>query len=325
MIIIPSGRFLDSDDDFKVHHDVAGWFKIEALKVDAHGRPIERSRRVLADWFPNLITNFGINLIGNTLGAANFCRVGSGNTTPQFTDTQLQAQLASTNTVNASAEVTGGTPPNYFHGRNWTFRFATGVAAGNISEVGVGSAATGATLFSRALILDGSLNPTTITVLSDEVLDVTYQSRWYPPTTDDVRNITITGVGTVQVTTRASSVTASTNYNLGTCGIREAPGAMGVFNGAMGTVTGSPSGGFSSSTSNVNNTYSANSLQRSWVTTFGLDSGNVAGGITSARYALGNISNSSCYGQMQCGFSPAIPKLNTQILTLNGTHSWARR
>ncbi|MBT9158794.1 MAG: hypothetical protein DDT26_00041 [Dehalococcoidia bacterium] len=323
MIIIPYKRFVELNDPLNSAGEVQGWFKIEALKVDAHGRPIEQSRRVLADWFPNLITNFGINGIGTLINLVSFCRVGSGNATPQFTDSQLQSQIASTNTLQASAEINGGTPPNYFHGRNTTFRFPTGAAAGNISEVGVGQTETGATLFSRALILDAGLNPATITVLSDEVLDVTYQSRWYPPNADQMYNITIVGVGSIAVTARASRVTSATNYFIGRGGIWPVPSAAIAQNGTIGPVTGSPSGAGAAASAVANLAYSNNSLQVSFSMTFGLNNGNLSGGISALSVALGD--HSGCYGYMQYGLSPAIPKLNTQILTINGVHSWARR
>ncbi len=325
MIIIPSGKFLDTDDALITPNQLEGWFKIEALKVDAHGRPIERSRRVVADWFPNLITTVGLNRIGEFADSMNHCRVGSGNATPQFTDSQLQTQVAATSTVQTTAETPGGTPPNYFLGRTQTYRFAAGVAAGNLSEVGIGWTATGASLFSRALILDGSLNPTTITILSDEVLDVTYQSRYYPPVADQTYNITITGVGTVGVTARAGRVTSNTNYSLGIGGIWSPGGgnAVSAYNGAIGAVTGAPSGSGGSGSASSNAAYAANSLQRNFSFTFGLNNGNLAGGIRSLEVDLGQSSGN--YGYMQYELNPVIPKLNTQVLTFNGTHSWTRR
>lgn len=54
-------------------------------------------------FFPNLITNQGLDFIGNpvngnmSFGVPDFtpcCSVGTGNNTPAFTDTTLQAWLA---------------------------------------------------------------------------------------------------------------------------------------------------------------------------------------------------------------------------------------
>lgn len=63
----------------------------------------------------------------------------------------------------------------------WTRRVFTsprGAAAGNVSEISAGFSNNKYTKgFTRALILDTSGNPTTITVLADEVLIVTYEIR----------------------------------------------------------------------------------------------------------------------------------------------------
>lgn len=53
-----------------------------------------------------------------------------------------------------------------------------GVAAGNLSEVGMGWG--NSNLWNRALIKDINGNPTTITILSDEYLDVVSEIRIYP-------------------------------------------------------------------------------------------------------------------------------------------------
>ncbi len=87
------------------------------------------------------------------------CMVGSGNAAPAETDTALQAR-ASTSNINVQSNNSNVSPR--YGWRRRTFRFAAGAAAGNLSEVGVGWTTTA--VFSRALILDGSGNPTTITV-----------------------------------------------------------------------------------------------------------------------------------------------------------------
>ena len=66
----------------------------------------------------------------------------------------------------------------YYRWAKVTWRFGQGVAAGNISEVGLGWG--NSNLWNRALIKDANGNPTTITVLSDEYLDVVSEIRDYP-------------------------------------------------------------------------------------------------------------------------------------------------
>lgn len=48
----------------RIHSELAGFFKIEKGKCDADGKPIESTREVVADWFPNLILNQGLDMIG---------------------------------------------------------------------------------------------------------------------------------------------------------------------------------------------------------------------------------------------------------------------
>ncbi len=161
------------------------------------------------DWFENLITNNGLDLIWTSpsfaFGIKSFnpyCVVGTGSTPPTFTDATLQAYLAiGTAVAEVPYAYVAGPPPYWEHGA--VYRFGTGVAAGNLSEVGVGWGNTN--LFSRALIKDAFGVPTTITVLSDEVLDVTYVLRVYPPTTDVVVPFTLNGAA-ITVTARTLAI-----------------------------------------------------------------------------------------------------------------------
>ena len=73
---------------------VAGRFKIEANKLGENGEVV--STRIAADWFSNLITNQGLDLMGTGSidQIVDRCRVGSGSTPPAVTDTALVAQVA---------------------------------------------------------------------------------------------------------------------------------------------------------------------------------------------------------------------------------------
>ena len=109
------------------------------------------------------------------------CCVGTGNSNPVASQVALDSFLASTTATAADDADTGGiqvtTAPYYWYGRR-TWRFAVGVATGNISEIGLGWGNT--TLWNRALIKDTAGNPTTISVLADEYLDVISEVRVYP-------------------------------------------------------------------------------------------------------------------------------------------------
>lgn len=290
---------------------LAGFYKMEAFREDADGNEIPGSRRAAADWFPNLITNAGLEGMGtlSILELTAFCRVGTGTTAPAVTDTGLVAQIASTATLQSSSQTAQATPP-YYGSYVITRRFAAGVAAGNLSEVGMASAATGGIMYSRALILDGGGNPTTITVLSNEVLDVTYQVRNYVPTEDGNWSATIATVaysGIVRAADATSTPWAGVNHPAGR-NSNWVPTTT-VYNGAINAaITGNPSGS-PATVPDANLAYVANSLSRDYTATMGLNDGNLAGGITA-------ILLRTAYGPYQLSVSPAFPKDATKTATL---------
>lgn len=294
---------------------VAGMFKLEAIRPD--GR-----RRLLADWFPNLITNAGLNRIGTANDYMGACRVGSGSATPSVLDTNLQSHVAGTSTEFTSNRSAQGSAP-YYSQFTRVYRFATGAAAGNLQEIGIATSTGNGTgvLFSRALILDGSGNPTTITVLSDEVLDATYQVRLYPPLSDVVDSVDISG-SSYNITIRAMSVTSTSFWAmpaLAQVGLNSAR----FHDGAIGAITSSPAG----SSVLVNCTaasYSDNSLQRDGTMPAGLTEANFVGGIESVSMYFGQPGGNAVLGSLQCGFSPAIPKDSTMTLSLTFRVAWDR-
>lgn len=298
--------------DMKVQ--LRGMYKIEAVDM-LTGRV-----RVLADWFPNLITDNGLELfaVGNYL---TYCSVGSGSTTPANANTTLvtfvgqsSSQITTTQTMASSSPYSG----TY----SVTYQFAAGVATGNLAEVGVGPSTGGTNLFSRALILDGGGSPTTITVLSSEALNVTYQLQLFSPTTDVTGNVTIAGTS-YAYTLRAADVTTAGTWCISSNQGAAGPASIQVGNGTIGAITSHPSSlGFTASAVTPA-AYVAASHQRDTVFTFSLATGNVSGGlITCAQFNCGISFNG--LGTFQVGFSPGIPKDNSHVLTLTFRHTWGR-
>lgn len=285
----------------------AGWFKIEAIRPDG-------TRRVLADWFPNLILNGGLDRMGENADYLNWCQVGSGSTAPVATQTALVNRIAGTNTMQNTVNGAQASAPYYGWYRR-TYRFAQGVAAGNLSEVGVGWAASGS-LFSRALILDGGGSPTTITVLSDEVLDVTYELRRYPGTVDLTGTVVLGGV-THNWVSRAAGVTNSWAW----AGVSAmALDSAWAYNGDIGAVTTISPSGTQGTLSTTPLAYSSGSYRCASTVSAGLNDSNLVGGVRSIGiYSYHGI------GRYQIQFDPAIPKDNTKVLSLTIQHTWARR
>jgi len=292
---------------------VAGRFKLQRIKATT-GEVVQELE------FKNLITDIGLNRMGAGVVNTHFF-VSTNATAPTVLDTSMAGLVAATTTLQAETTASTSSTP-YWTETTTTRRFAAGAAAGNLTKVGVGWAANSVNaLWSSALILDGSGNPTTLTVLSDEFLDVTYTLRFYPPLADSTYTIVLNGT-THTITSRVASVTAR-GMSLGQ--------AMGVAMGAtayagpatLGAVTSSITGSTGSAALGTftANAYVNNSLAATGSLAVGLNSGNVSGGITGLVF---NNTSGPMQFSTQATVSPAIPKDNTKSMTLAARVTWSR-
>lgn len=305
--------------------EVCGYLRLKIYRPDG-------SLRVDTDWFRNLITDTGLNMQGDSAISGTGtrpllfrCSVGAGNTPPTISDTALQTQVATTTTTQDTITGNVTASPWYAFCRK-TFRFATGAAAGNLTEVGIFGSLGSNPMLSRALIVDGMGNPITLTVLSDEILDVVYEYRVYPLQADLPFNVTISAVN-YSCVARASSLgngnalalNVGTPFGRGSDQFGNTHNVT-VYNGVLGPITGNPTG-----TSDVINSITATfaayvpgSFTRSVTYDIPLNEGNISGGIAAVQ-APNNV------GWYQISFSPAIPKDATKILSLTFTYTWIRR
>lgn len=343
----------------RIRAGLSGRFRMIVHKGDAEGNPIPGTARHATGWCNNLITDGGLNQIGRTSpyegGWNRGLLVGSGSTTPANSDTTLATRVAGTTTV--QSDVVGrdlvASPAYTYHRRVW--RFGTGVAAGNLTEVGIvmgnstGTGTNGAmnptayALFSRALIVDGLGSPTSVTVLSDEVLDVEYEIRMYIPSADVTGTITLDGVD-YAYTVRPWEIDQVPTINGGgwyvsgannsgsrmehrdSTGHGENPAYVGAA-AEIGSQTTEPAG----TRINTNNSaggaglltaaYSDGSLYVDYTITWSLGTAsvgiNIAGGI-----GVQCFSYSLC--SFQVGFEPHIPKDHTQVFSLTLRVTWGR-
>lgn len=158
-------------------------------KAELAGRvklQISGGRRGTIDypWQDNMILDQGfVQLIVSssytTPIAFSSMGVGSSSQAVQPTDTGLISPIAFT--PFAAGGVTHGWDADGGFGWSRVSRsFARGAAAGNVSELTTGYAANNTSAMARALVRDEMGNPTTITVLSDEVLTITWEWRkWW--------------------------------------------------------------------------------------------------------------------------------------------------
>lgn len=298
---------------------VAGLFKFEAHKVNPSDPEKIVSSRLVRDWINNLILDAGLERIG-TDGFLSHAMVGGSSAAPLAGQTALVTPIASTAT---RQNTTYGTElaSNYCYVRR-TFRFAIGVAQGNLSEVGVGWSTSAC--FSRALIVDTLGDPTTITIEPDEVLDVTYELRVYWPTTDVTGTITLDGAN-YDVVARAATVgnwqgvlQQLIDFGADVISVSVVAYYTGGNPGNLGAITATPGGsGLISLTPSVNGAYSNGSRQRNFRVIYDVNE--------SAQNSVSAMMFQTACGIFKASFSPSIPKDNTKTLTIDYHVSWARK
>lgn len=267
----------------------------------------------VVDDSPNLITTSGLNLIGGSSELFWSCAVGTDSSVTSMGMTTLGNQIASTATIQLNTSGSQPTAP-YFSWYRRTFRFPQGAAAGNLTEVGVKSQS--GTLFSRALIVDSGGNPTVLTILADEFLDVIYEFRLYPDTNDAVVNVVLNGT-THTCTLRCANVNSTPGwFDQGIIYNGSGDADAYFYSGGIGSITSSPSG--SSYWHNINPVggYVNDSFERVFNFSAGLNNANFAEGV-------GSIYLRTTKGFFQVGFSPVIPKTSYMTLSLNLTIRWA--
>lgn len=307
----------------KLNIGLEGRYKLVATKADG-------SQRVLADWFENLILDSGLNRLGQ--GAAwDQAQVGTGSTAPANGQTSLAALLATSTNVTTTVAGTNA-PTNTYAWARRTYRFVEGAAAGNLTEVGIGWSGS---LFSRSLIKDELGNPTTITVLSDEVLDVVYEIRMYPSMSDQTVELTINSTpyeftirpalfsgdqtNTCQwpwiVTALMSNGVTVTNYLYLGWAAYGSDAALDAITGLIGGTQVVPSS-HSAIINSFTAPYANNSFQRECRTRFGLDAGSVA---------FGGFLVTTNLGTYQVVVDPPLPKDNTKVFSLDFVLSWSRK
>ena len=291
-----------------------GRFKFQVTRPDG-------TSRVISDWSPNLILDAGLNRIGSG-GFMGFCMVGGSSSAPSNGQTALITKYADTSDIltdSVGVELTS----NYCYIRR-TYRFAAGVAAGNLSEVGVGWTST--LCFSRALIVDMGGIPTTITVLSDEILDVTYEFRMYWPLSDGTAMLTVNELP-YDIVSRASNVgdwhlamlqwfvtNGSNDINSFYFNVDAYSGGVPADLGAITvgpSMSGSGSGPLSYGSAYVNNSY-----ERSYVGYFIP---------TPVILPITAVKFTTVLGIYKLSIDPAIPKDNTNTFSVNVKCQWARR
>lgn len=301
---------------FDIHNKIGAKFKLVARKASGD---IARE----SEWFDNIVLDTGLSRMSDGTWIDRCC-VGTGNSTPLATQVQLDSFLASTAGRQSGKSILNTSTSPYYFGIEIIWRFGMGIAAGNLSEIGLGWGNNN--LWNRALIRDVNGNPTTITVLADEYLDVVSEIRVYPTENFSgafnlldkngsiISNHTYIGKPYLQTFAYSPS---GTNYGLNFNEVR-------VYSGAIGSsITNLPSsnlGTLSKTKSNPTPT-SAQALCTASV-------GSSIGSHKSIYVGLQYLLFVGSPGAFTCGYqiemTPPIEKTNTQIMTYTFELSWGR-
>ena len=155
------------------------------MQVGLHGevkvivKRADGTVRLDTGFFPNVITNLGLDAIGNDQNLFMFCAVGGGNSTPLNTNTKLDNFLKTGLQISSESKYDYDPVRDtefYKCSRTVGYRF-TGLDNKNISEVGLVSNEDPGqhSAYTRTLIKNSNGNPTVITVLSGEILELHYR------------------------------------------------------------------------------------------------------------------------------------------------------
>ena len=291
-------------------------------------------REVSTPWFDNLITNIGLDRLGNsTTTVFTWASIGTGTTTPAFTDTSLAAFTASTSTITLDSQTNQG-PSTYIAQCQFHHTYAQGAVVGNMAEVGVGWATGGGSLWSRALILDGGGSPTTLTVTALDQLTVYYQLTMTPDLTDLSSTVSISGT-TYNYTGRIATVATwmASFYTVFQSGspARWATAAGGsgfpltsYSTQTLGAITSTPAGTASNGGTNSIGTYTTGNRYLDNTITVSPSQCNSSGGVGSFVVHFNGGTADWQYSLANASGGAVLPKDNTKTWTMVIRFAWDR-
>lgn len=306
---------------------MAGEFRVVVKRVDG-------STKIDTGYQKNLILNQGLDFFGGGNGSdmMNCCVIGSGNSQPVYTQNKLDTAIQGVFGANFSTkyDYDAARDGNLYKTNKVNKYSFTGLNNVNVSELGLASTYSNATTYflcTRALIKDSQGNPTTITVLSGEILEVYYKLWAVFDTTDKIGQINLLdGVG--------GSVAYNYKCRIANVGdrlyadiaryinfvVNNNSAYLYYNNEDIATINSKPSGSSATVSSYTANPYNAGDYKKTYNLTYGVGIAN--GKVrTLLPYMIGMM------WQIRFGSvaddSP-INKTNTQTLSIPIEFSWGR-
>lgn len=319
---LPKHRVIEARDPIVMRIRMEGSFRLRTH--NGRGRTFNESAEI-----PNLITDAILDAFGTGKQQITDIRVGTGNNAPSASDTALQTQVAASSSTQATSGGSNVGADRYCWA-SITRRFSPPGSNLNLQEVG---AWAGDTMWSRALVVDGSGNPVSFPWGSDEILDVTYTFRLYPPLVDWEETVNIAGVARDVVlrpanvdgwNVRADNSTGTPGGGPAFAGFVAAgsDGAGNAYSGALGAITDFPSTPISGAHSRTLGPYTNGSFTRGATLTFGTGQGN--GNIRCVTFSTYQSNFNVGQHPWQFSMDPVLTKTNAQSLQLYVQTSWGR-
>ena len=282
-------------------------------------------------WFDNLITNNGLDLLGNGFSPA--CYVSSDTADPAVTDTSIVNILSSVSSPALTGQTLNRSVLPYYGASMYTFSFGIGAIQGTIGQVAVGASSTN--LFSKARLAGVGGSPTTLTVGGIDRLSLTYELRQYIRDTDISHSIAINGVS-YNCVNRAMRIDGGgwwcpilggaigTPYSDDTYAYKDGHVYLNGTAPYIGALTSSPSGTAIDSSQGARIAYVAGTYVRNvyhiWTTAKG-----TLTNITAASFGLFWNGPSGSGGRWQSSIEgPTLIKTQYQNLRLDFQYSWGR-
>lgn len=276
--------------------------------------------------FKNLVTDAGLNALGNSAASslARYCRFGTGSIPPSVEQTSLISPIGVIKDYqrNISSGNSGIAPWYNYRRREWIFN--PGDVSGNLTEIGFFNSGnfSSAVMFSRALIKDELGNPTTLTILPDEYVYVTYELRAYVGDLTDVQAEIELGGITYNLNIRKYKINEdyqsiwgpdNSPYANNSPYVYASPEQAGLTGNVPYTTRVSMGG------SGTLQTYVSNSLKRSFVTTSSPSQANIPGGFNQIL-----ATGFSDYAGFSIFFDKMVPKDTEKTMSFTITTSWSR-
>ena len=289
--------------------------------------------RLDTGFFPNVITNLGLDAIGDDHNLFTFCAVGGGNSKPLNTNTKLDNFLVVGSQISSESKYDYDPVRDtefYKCSRTVGYRFE-GLDNKNISEVGlVGDYRPELhSAFTRTLIKNSAGEPTVITVLSGEILELQYR-LWQVFDVKDKDQVVTAMIDGVEVPVNVKIRLAGVGGNLGgSWSYAAVAGAHLTFQGnnyhqfgtgEIGEITGQNSGGLTNVYGLSWEAYQPSTYKRKFY---------VNTSITDAVHPIRSFLFFTGLGAYQVRFGTVngdlpIDKTNQDILQLGFEMSWGR-